>query len=332
MEEERKRRSSLDINNARADDNGTADGASKSAEKDQAHGGASETNTLPPTSATSAISKSGSVIPRHKLKSKYFKGRNRRYSIVFQGRFKGKEYNGDQIVFGVDSNLPLHPIPGVGIGIRVCKWLDPALEADLSGNCPHIYTPLISGMNALSIYDGDVCTVAQMTNGKTIGSDADGGGEEENDVDIPTAFDQARVVYPIPSFKSLSLGQDTEDTSDDHDTTTRPDRISCIHPDVAATEQDSVDVKEWAFANSNVIENAKLLFTDPKDAECATTYEKRKKLFGSLEKRQSTIISPKHLYTCDFYDAYFDLSTFTVKVPGFSLSAFKYWDGIQPLR
>lgn len=34
----------------------------------------------------------------------------------------------------------------------------------------------------------------------------------------------------------------------------------------------------------------------------------------------------------DFYDAYFDLSSFTVKLPGFSINAFKYWDGVQPLR
>lgn len=33
----------------------------------------------------------------------------------------------------------------------------------------------------------------------------------------------------------------------------------------------------------------------------------------------------------DFYDAYIDFNNFAIKLPGFSFSAFKYWDD-QPLR
>ncbi|KAJ3401366.1 hypothetical protein HDV05_000484, partial [Chytridiales sp. JEL 0842] len=29
----------------------------------------------------------------------------------------------------------------------------------------------------------------------------------------------------------------------------------------------------------------------------------------------------------DFFDAYFDFNTLSLKLPGFSISAFKYWDG-----
>jgi hypothetical protein len=33
----------------------------------------------------------------------------------------------------------------------------------------------------------------------------------------------------------------------------------------------------------------------------------------------------------DFYDAYFDFNSVSLKLPGFTLNAFKYWDG-QPMR
>lgn len=265
----------------------------------------------------SMIKKDGSNHhPIRKPKSKYFKGRNRRYSMVFQGRFKQK-YTGDEIVFGVDSNQPLHPIPGVGIGIRICKWLDPALEANLSGNCPHIYSPIVSSMNALSIFKADGnCSFSSMTDGKVISED-----EQRSDGDKPTADNQARVIYPIPSLQFLSITQNDESCQDSKNLISYHDSSS-----------EPLDVKPWAFANSNVPELTQLLFQDEKDAEYAATYDKRKKLFGSLEKRKATIISPENIYCMDFYDAYFDLSTFTVNVPGFSLSAFKYWNGEQPLR
>ena len=44
--------------------------------------------------------------PSKQLKSDYFKGKNRRYSIMIQGRFK-HEVNGDDVVFGVDGDIPL---------------------------------------------------------------------------------------------------------------------------------------------------------------------------------------------------------------------------------
>jgi hypothetical protein len=34
----------------------------------------------------------------------------------------------------------------------------------------------------------------------------------------------------------------------------------------------------------------------------------------------------------DFYDAYFDFPNLTLKLPGISLSIFKYWDGEQAIR
>ncbi len=233
--------------------------------------------------------------PKKRPTWRYFKGRNRRYSMVIQGRFK-HAYNGDEVVFGADSNAPISSIPGSSIGIRICKWLDPALEAEVSGNDPHIYSPIVSSMNAMGIFKME----EPIEEGTPLEVD------EEDDT-------KGRQVYP-PLEKSVVSSTDLSVET------------------ISIGNSPPVDVKPWSFAKVNVPERNDLLFDDPNDAKAATNYEKRKKLFGSLQKRLATHINPEYLYCMDFYDAYFDLSTFTVKLPGFSVSAFKYWDGEQPLR
>lgn len=99
-----------------------------------------------------------------------------------------------------------------------------------------------------------------------------------------------------------------------------------------STDSDPLPLPKWQFGSAPVPENCKLLFPLEKDAEYATTYEKRKKLFGSKAKRESLTISRDKIYCLDFYDAYFDLTNFSLKVPGFGINSFKYWDGSQPLR
>lgn len=61
------------------------------------------------------------------------------------------------------------------------------------------------------------------------------------------------------------------------------------------------------------------------------SYEKRKRYFADEKKRLDVTISPRHVYCMDFYDAYFDIANISLKLPGFSISIFKYWDQ-QPLR
>ncbi len=39
------------------------------------------------------------------------------------------------------------------MALRISRWLDPTLEADLSGDMPHMYSPIVSGINALAIFD-----------------------------------------------------------------------------------------------------------------------------------------------------------------------------------
>lgn len=203
-------------------------------------------------------------------KSDYFHGKNRRYSIVIQGRFK-HAYHGDEIVFGVDTNSPIEPIPGMGLGIKLAKWLDPALEVDLGGPAPHLFSPIVSSMNAMAIRDVSGITLDTTS--------------------IPTDMHVISIGNSPPLF-----------------------------------------IDTFKYHSIIVPEENELLFSDKADALCATTYEKRKKIFANLAKRQSVTISPDYLYALDYYDSHFELATFSVRLPGFSLNGFKYWDGEQHLR
>ncbi|KAJ3258290.1 hypothetical protein HK103_003771 [Boothiomyces macroporosus] len=206
-----------------------------------------------------------------KPKSNYFEGRSRKYSITIQGRFK-KEWNGDEVLFGADFDKPVTTLPpGISIGLRIAKWLDPAIEADAFAQQPYIYSPIVSSMNALAIYDS-------------------------NTTELGSSSDFTKSKY------SIQLG------------TSEP-----------------LDCKSWHYENIMVPEIPDLLFPDDGQRTAITTYEKRKKHFGNLKNRTSAVISPNNIYCMDFYDAYFDLATCAIKLPGFSLNGLKYWDG-QILR
>jgi hypothetical protein len=83
--------------------------------------------------------------------SNYFQGRNRKYSIMVQGRFKS-EFHGDEIMFGADFDSPITPPPGTGMAIRIAKWLDPAIIAQVDSEASFMFSPIVSAMNSLAIY------------------------------------------------------------------------------------------------------------------------------------------------------------------------------------
>ncbi|KAI8999443.1 hypothetical protein BC832DRAFT_534197 [Gaertneriomyces semiglobifer] len=191
--------------------------------------------------------------------SHYFYGRNRRYSIMVQGRFK-KAWNGDDIIFGVDFDTKVRTPTGVGLAMRIAKWLDPSLDSCVSGNTPWIFSPWISAMNSLAV------STDAVVPGKSAGG---------------------------------------------------------------ATP--SLDIGEWSFQSRMVSEDVSGLFINTPKAPSLTSYEKRKKYFADAKARKEVSIVPDRVYCMDYYDAYFDFNAMAIKLPGFSVNAFKYWDG-QPLR
>lgn len=204
--------------------------------------------------------------------SDYFSGKNRRYSIMMQGRFK-KAWSGDEVLFGVNSEIPLRTPMGIGMGVKLAKWLDPSIEACLDSESSYMYSPFISAMNSLSIYEpGDPGILA----------------------------DEGRIQHVTV-------------------VSTRPD---------AKAESFHSAIGKWSFHSSRVDEDSGLL--NSQEPACST-YEQRKKHFSDQKRRETAQLSPDRVYAVDFYDAYADFATCSIKMPGFSMGLFKYWDG-QPLR
>lgn len=116
--------------------------------------------------------------------SPYFEGNKDQYSIQVQGRFKGKTWTVDDIIFGVsvffffrhEILLPsekeeenhLHisrdfrlfqndfdrkiNLPSISwLGVKVLKWIDPCLEYDIYCDKPWAYSPLFFTANILHV-------------------------------------------------------------------------------------------------------------------------------------------------------------------------------------
>lgn len=325
--------------------NGPFDDHSKSPADDRANGPTDDRANGPAGDcANGFINTHNQLVPTRPFpKSTYFQGRNRRYSIVIQGKFK-ETWDGDQVVFGVDSNRPLAPLPGIGLGLRICKWLDPALEAKLDGPEPHLYTPLVSAMKSLGIFD----KIEFIQNDLLPGSSQSlNQVEKDHDFmlkDVPSDVfcsttstgDLGPSSRPLEDVKQNSLPNLLQ-----HDNT-MPINTNTTLRQISSTQsadKTRIDIQEMGpfhFSFANVPERSLDLFPtslqQQDTLQLPNTYEKRKKVFGSLEKRQLAQITSQFTYCMDFCDQFFELSDFTIKLPGFSLNCFKYWDGVQPLR
>ncbi|KAJ8326225.1 hypothetical protein QVD99_007608 [Batrachochytrium dendrobatidis] len=259
--------------------------------------------------------------PIHNPISSYFQGRNRRYSIMLQGRFK-KEWKGDDIIFGANMASPLRTPPGASIAIRIAKWLDPSVEADLDCHEPYIYSPMVSSMNSLAVF---------------------------NDVDMPQIalgqFPVNAVISKPPTAQTsrgltsfLTGSYTTNNATKSISTHVSPagsqlldQTLSSVPSAPLLNTVPSVDIGPWAFHSQFVPEYTSLLFPSNTKQPLLTSYDKRKRFFADITKRNAVTFSPQNIYCMDFYDAYFDFNTVSVKLPGISLSAFKFWEG-QPLR
>jgi hypothetical protein len=68
--------------------------------------------------------------------------------MMIQGRFHNV-YKGDEILFGADFDTPIHPPPGTFLAVKICKWLDPALECKIDSEDTYMFSPIVSSMNSL---------------------------------------------------------------------------------------------------------------------------------------------------------------------------------------
>ncbi|CAG8524915.1 12803_t:CDS:2 [Racocetra fulgida] len=95
--------------------------------------------------------------PEKKLlsSSPYFNGNNYQYSIQIQGRFKGNKWTADDILFGNDFDRKIN-LPTISwLGLKILKWIDPALEADIYSEKPWAYSPLLFTTNSARVQDSN---------------------------------------------------------------------------------------------------------------------------------------------------------------------------------
>ncbi|EEB07526.1 DUF1769 family protein [Schizosaccharomyces japonicus yFS275] len=98
----------------------------------------------------SGITPDGSAPKRD---SEYFKGRSRKFQIQAEGRFK-KEYNGDQVIYGTqfDHMISHFPESAFRAGMRIAKYIDPAVYYDKNAKSPYIMSPFVACVNTLSAW------------------------------------------------------------------------------------------------------------------------------------------------------------------------------------
>ncbi|KAJ3119195.1 hypothetical protein HK098_005692 [Nowakowskiella sp. JEL0407] len=246
--------------------------------------------------------------------SSYFVGKNRRYSIMAQGRFK-ERFNGDDLVFGVEIDSPLRLPPGVQLALKISQWLDPALCADLAAQQPWMNSPFLTAMCAMAVYkptDSEVTGIPPEfeveVEDKTVAEKSSLGW-----LRTPSAFKFNNQVQPIMNNNTSNNNNSTPVSKPTH-----------------AETDSSNPAGKWAFHSRVVPEKNALLFENIDDPKLSS-YDKRKKYFADPKNRSKVIISPDNVYAMDFYDSHFDFNTISIRLPGFSLNAFNYFDG-QPVR
>jgi hypothetical protein len=83
----------------------------------------------------------------------YFQGKQRRYSIMVQGRFK-QSHGADDLIFGGDFDGDIDVPVGASLAVGIAKWLDPAIIASTQKN-PFMFSPMVTAMNALAVLNLD---------------------------------------------------------------------------------------------------------------------------------------------------------------------------------
>ncbi|KAF9393620.1 hypothetical protein CPC16_001545 [Podila verticillata] len=88
-------------------------------------------------------------------------------SVQIQGRFK-RAWTGDQIVFGNQFEQPLRLPPFSSIALKFVQFIDPGLQADIYGDKPWAFSPLIATMNTVNVSEWKADSAAHNSEGEQI--------------------------------------------------------------------------------------------------------------------------------------------------------------------
>ena len=101
----------------------------------------------------------------------YFHGVNRRYQAVIRGRFK-RALPWTDLLTGFHLDKPCGRLPPkfmVKSALKVISFFAPQLQAQVSGNNPHVLTPLGSTPQSITVHDGVAIDAADLTFNSSIG-------------------------------------------------------------------------------------------------------------------------------------------------------------------
>jgi len=76
--------------------------------------------------------------------------RKRTFSIQVTGRFK-QEFTADDVLFGAEFENKVNPPTGAWLAMKFANLIDPALQTDMFGDFPWLYSPLLCSMNTVNI-------------------------------------------------------------------------------------------------------------------------------------------------------------------------------------
>jgi hypothetical protein len=148
--------------------------------------------------------------------------------------------------------------------VKIAKWLDPAVEADINGDNPKLLSPLLCAINSLGVFKPDSVEVAGH-------SDAQSGrliNEKPGVVDVCGV--EPSVDIGKWSFHSRLV----------------PENVTAL--------LESVKVDPEAEASSGGWFSSKKKSSDT--LIDLGSYEKRKRYFADEKRRTAVTISPEHVY------------------------------------
>ncbi|KAI9010775.1 hypothetical protein DFJ74DRAFT_685576 [Hyaloraphidium curvatum] len=237
-------------------------------------------------------------------------GRNRRFSITIQGRFKA-DWDAGEIFFGGVFDRKISPPFGTSLMLKAANYIDPSLQSDLEVNVPWVLSNLGTSMNAIIVTPPPAAPPGA--------SSAD--GEPDHDDSAAKEAAAARPPHPGPPLQRTLP--------------TYPTASSRIMTP-AETYEPHPTLGKWIVppkdSDIDLVEDTRLLFADSSYEEppCSTSDSKaRRKWMKDSENRHSVIFKKDRVVDMEIYAPFVDLNTHNLNL-GISVDMSKYING-QPL-
>lgn len=249
------------------------------------------------------------------------------WSLQVQGRFL-EPFSADDVLFGNVFERPLMLPWGSGAAFAFMKFIDPALEHDLTSSTkPWALSPLIATMPHFSY--------TSIRPPITATTDSDSADDPARDSLIPKIFPPSQSLVDDTSQLHLTLIQDERRSPGSSISSSSSTSSSSLHESQSQSSSvSSSSSRRHTFKSSK--SNGKHTTADHSISPVLpkfTNAKERRSYFGTKEHRQLVRFGPQDLITVDFCYGFLEFNpALALRLPGgvtFDLT--KYWDG-QPVR